>query len=76
MNLFHRHGPWTVIGAFCDGYAHYISKVRQHTPVTNVALRCPCGCVKSKQLVGKFTLEQLKGEAAAVLDAIKYLEKM
>jgi hypothetical protein len=71
--ILHRH-KWNTVGCFCDGTWHYVHG--SMVLVTHVALRCNvCGKLKSKDLVGKFTMAELSGESAQVSDALRYLEK-
>jgi hypothetical protein len=70
-----RH-KWEAVGCFCDGMAHYISRQGRHTAITDVALRCKkCGRLKSRMLLGMFTLAQLQGESTEVAKVLSQLEK-
>ncbi len=76
MRWFHRHGPWEVVGAYCDDHLHAGSSRLGGFLITHVALRCQeCGMVKAKDLTGSFTLAQLRGEELGIARILKSLEQ-
>jgi hypothetical protein len=79
MKWFHRHGPWEIIGAYCDRQAHYIKGGPDGDAglyaVTHLCLRCKeCSHIKHTAVPGWYTLEQLRGESDEVAKVLSSLE--
>jgi hypothetical protein len=80
MNWFHRHGPWDIVGASCDGKLHVYDPGGMHpfqySLITYVAQRCKgCGEIRTKMLPGRFTMEQIRGEDSEVSLILARMEK-
>lgn len=61
---------WRVWETYCDGHTHYING--NHYTVTHILLQCTeCGWVKSKDVLGAYTLKKKD----TLAEAISYLEK-
>jgi len=75
MRWFHRHGPWDMVSAHCDGRHHFVGTIGRFSLLTEIALKCrECGTLKFKTVYGYHTLEQLNTNNE-VAKALMYLEK-
>jgi hypothetical protein len=75
MNWFHRHGPWEVVSAHCDGNRHFPATSSNYVLLTEIVMRCQkCGKLKHRTLRGQHTLEQLRGEETEITRVLESLK--